>query len=82
VLRALARVDVGAIQRNCARLAAIAAPWADRVHLVPAGPGERADRPETVLLRPDGYIAWRSADAVAEPKAVLDGVLRRVLQRT
>ncbi|WP_433172850.1 FAD-dependent monooxygenase [Actinoallomurus sp. CA-150999] len=47
--------------------------WQERYGVRPGG---------AVLLRPDGYIAWRSADAVAEPKAVLDGVLRRVLQRT
>jgi aklavinone 12-hydroxylase len=34
-----------------------------------------------VLLRPDGYIAWRSVRATAEPEAVLERVLTRVLRR-
>jgi 2-polyprenyl-6-methoxyphenol hydroxylase-like FAD-dependent oxidoreductase len=47
------------------------APWASRVHLVrslrPAG-----DRPERVLLRPDGYVAWAGGG-----EAGLEAALRR-----
>ncbi|MEW9547505.1 FAD-dependent monooxygenase [Nonomuraea sp. NPDC050783] len=34
-----------------------------------------------VLVRPDGYVAWRSRDAVADPVATLEDALRRVLSR-
>ncbi|GJF27398.1 hypothetical protein KNE206_00980 [Kitasatospora sp. NE20-6] len=32
-----------------------------------------------VLVRPDGFVAWRSAESVGEPEAVLEAVLRSVL---
>jgi hypothetical protein len=31
------------------------------------------------LVRPDGFVAWRSAEASADPTRVLTGVLRQVL---
>ncbi|MBA9005540.1 FAD-dependent monooxygenase [Thermomonospora cellulosilytica] len=31
------------------------------------------------LVRPDGFVAWRTRDAVEDPVEVLDGVLRRTL---
>ena len=34
-----------------------------------------------VLLRPDGVVAWRAGSAAADPRAVLDDVVRRVLCR-
>lgn len=34
-----------------------------------------------VLVRPDGYVAWRSPDADPDPLATLERVLRRVLSR-
>ncbi|MEV0234255.1 FAD-dependent monooxygenase [Nonomuraea sp. NPDC050786] len=34
-----------------------------------------------VLVRPDGYVAWRSAGSVANPAATLEHVLRQVLSR-
>ena len=34
-----------------------------------------------VLVRPDGYVAWRSAGGVADPAAVLQAALDRVLAR-
>ncbi|WP_372405594.1 FAD-dependent monooxygenase [Streptomyces luteireticuli] len=34
-----------------------------------------------VLVRPDGFVAWRSRAAATEPAAVLAGVLRTVLAR-
>jgi 2-polyprenyl-6-methoxyphenol hydroxylase-like FAD-dependent oxidoreductase len=57
-------LDRSAQPARRARLAAIAAGWADRVDLVPAGPGQR---PDTVLLRPDGYVGW-AADGDADPR--------------
>jgi hypothetical protein len=33
------------------------------------------------LLRPDGVVAWRTGQAVEDPRAVLDDVVRRVLCR-
>ncbi|MFE0690974.1 FAD-dependent monooxygenase [Streptomyces xiamenensis] len=45
------------------RTARRAAPWSDRVDVVrvtafPAGPEEHGAATESVLVRPDGYIAW------------------------
>ncbi|MGH3586765.1 MAG: hypothetical protein ACRDQ0_10625 [Pseudonocardia sp.] len=37
-------------------------------------------RDGAVLIRPDGYVAWRS-DAVADPAATLDAALGQVLGR-
>ncbi|TMR13108.1 FAD-binding protein [Nonomuraea turkmeniaca] len=34
-----------------------------------------------VLVRPDGYVAWRSPDADPDPPATLERALRRVLSR-
>ncbi|GAA3711609.1 FAD-dependent monooxygenase [Nonomuraea antimicrobica] len=34
-----------------------------------------------VLVRPDGYVAWRSPEADANPAATLERVLRRILSR-
>ncbi|MFI7639971.1 FAD-dependent monooxygenase [Nonomuraea sp. NPDC049400] len=34
-----------------------------------------------VLVRPDGYVAWRSAGPAADPAATLEHVLRQVLSR-
>ncbi|MFD0466874.1 hypothetical protein ACFQ0B_00020 [Nonomuraea thailandensis] len=34
-----------------------------------------------VLVRPDGYVAWRSAEAVADPAGTLERVLRQILSR-
>ncbi|GAA3305877.1 hypothetical protein GCM10020295_60720 [Streptomyces cinereospinus] len=34
-----------------------------------------------VLVRPDGFVAWRSAGAAADPEAELRQVLAAVLQR-
>jgi putative polyketide hydroxylase len=36
-------------------------------------------RDGAVLIRPDGYVAWRSASPAAEPAALLEGALRQVL---
>ena len=33
------------------------------------------------LVRPDGFVAWRSASAVADPAAALAGVLSAILMR-
>lgn len=46
-------------------LSRCAAGWSDRVELVrvkswPAGPEDRGAATESVLIRPDGYIAWTS----------------------
>jgi putative polyketide hydroxylase len=38
--------------------------------------GVRADG--AVLVRPDGFVAWRSERVPAEPETVLRGVLRRL----
>ncbi|WP_329084050.1 MULTISPECIES: FAD-dependent monooxygenase [unclassified Streptosporangium] len=35
-----------------------------------------------VLVRPDGYVAWRASEAVADPEDVLDRVLTAVLARS
>jgi putative polyketide hydroxylase len=34
-----------------------------------------------VLVRPDGFIAWRSPGAVAVPEATLRDVLARILDQ-
>ncbi|MBB6555011.1 FAD-dependent monooxygenase [Nonomuraea rubra] len=34
-----------------------------------------------VLVRPDGYVAWRSPEAVADPAGTLERVLRQILSR-
>ncbi|MGW0131143.1 FAD-dependent oxidoreductase [Streptomyces sp. NPDC003299] len=34
-----------------------------------------------VLVRPDGVVAWRAADAQDDPEAVFDGVLKALLAR-
>jgi putative polyketide hydroxylase len=52
-------------------------------------PGNDADWAEThgttadgaVLVRPDGFVAWRSGGAVADPEETLQGVLESVLCR-
>ena len=38
-----------------------------------------ADDDGAVLVRPDGYVAWRSAGPAQDPAAVLGGVLHQVL---
>jgi hypothetical protein len=56
------------------------------------GPGVEIDDPEgawlaqvgiksdgALLVRPDGIMAWRSVEAVADPSATLAEVLREVL---
>jgi 2-polyprenyl-6-methoxyphenol hydroxylase-like FAD-dependent oxidoreductase len=62
-------LDLSGDPARRAGLASIAAAWADRVDLVSAvpGPGERGDRPDTVLLRPDGYVGW-AAGGDADPR--------------
>ena len=44
-----------------------------RTGLCPAG---------ALLVRPDGFIAWRSADAASDPRSVIEHVLAHVLCRT
>jgi tetracenomycin A2 monooxygenase-dioxygenase len=39
------------------------------------------DQDGAVLIRPDGFVAWRRRDARAGAEAELDGALRRVLMR-
>ncbi|GAA3581347.1 FAD-dependent monooxygenase [Nonomuraea rosea] len=34
-----------------------------------------------VLVRPDGYVAWRSPEGVPDPAAILEQVLRQLLNR-
>jgi 2,4-dichlorophenol 6-monooxygenase len=34
-----------------------------------------------VLVRPDRHVAWRSHDAVDDPQATLDNVVRNLLDR-
>ncbi|MGW1767029.1 FAD-dependent monooxygenase [Streptomyces sp. NPDC002073] len=49
-----------------AELRAAAAGWADRVDIVTARPGG-ADAPTaSLLVRPDGYVAWAAADGTPE----------------
>lgn len=54
-------------------LGALAAPWAGRVELALAtlAAGASARMPQTVLLRPDGYVAW-AGDRAASPLSALD----------
>ncbi|MFZ3560678.1 FAD-dependent monooxygenase [Streptomyces sp. BH055] len=52
-----------------------AAPWADRVDVArvetfPAGPEEGAAPVESVLVRPDGYVAWTAPDGGGLPAAL------------
>lgn len=46
--------------------------WTKQRQITPRG---------AVLVRPDRYVGFRSADAVADPAATLDGALRRILAR-
>ncbi|WP_455907512.1 FAD-dependent oxidoreductase [Streptomyces erythrochromogenes] len=46
--------------------------WAETHGTTPAG---------AVLVRPDGFVAWRSVEAVADPESVLYKVLTTVLDR-
>ncbi|GAA3368874.1 FAD-dependent oxidoreductase [Streptomyces sannanensis] len=46
--------------------------WAARYGVGPEG---------AVLVRPDGFVAWRSADAVDRPQEQLEEILARVLDR-
>ncbi|GAA3731873.1 putative polyketide hydroxylase [Spinactinospora alkalitolerans] len=42
----------------------------------------RLDARGAVLVRPDGFVAWRADGPAEAPEAVLDGVMRRVLCAT
>ncbi|MFG2994467.1 FAD-dependent oxidoreductase [Streptomyces sp. NPDC048257] len=60
-----------------------AGPEAD---LIPANGGDWTEvhgttREGAVLVRPDGFVAWRSSQAVADPEAVLHEVLTTLLDR-
>ena len=44
-----------------AEVAAVAAAWSDRVHLVTAACPDREDL-DGLLIRPDGYVAWAATD--------------------
>lgn len=57
-------------------LASIALPWADRVRLVRATP-TGADDLESLLVRPDGIVAWAAPAGSAEETAGLAESLRR-----
>lgn len=48
------------------------ADWAE-LHELPAD--------GAVLVRPDGFVAWRSEGAAADPRAVLTDALTRLLRR-
>lgn len=55
--------------------AELAAPWADRVDVVrvetfPAGPEEGDAPTDSVLVRPDGYVAWTAPDGGDLPSAL------------
>jgi putative polyketide hydroxylase len=39
------------------------------------------DAAGAVLVRPDGFVAWRSSDGEADPAAALERALRAVLSR-
>lgn len=47
--------------------------WADRYGVAEDG---------AVLVRPDGFVAWRSTGSAAEPQQELETVLARILDRT
>jgi bifunctional hydroxylase/dehydrase len=60
---ALLKTARGVLVGDTARLAQVAAPWADRVDVVEAGPAPAhdlrwPDGTSAVLIRPDGYVAW------------------------
>ncbi|MFF2791639.1 FAD-dependent oxidoreductase [Streptomyces sp. NPDC058049] len=55
--------------------------------LIPANGGDWTEVHGTteegaILVRPDGFVAWRSAQAVADPAAVLHEVLTTLLDRS
>jgi len=62
-------VDLSADPGRRAWLDSATAAWAGRVDLVLAD--APADLPETVLLRPDGYLAW-AGDRTADPRPALN----------
>jgi 2-polyprenyl-6-methoxyphenol hydroxylase-like FAD-dependent oxidoreductase len=66
-------LDLSADQERQAWLESAAAAWADRVDLVSAAaaPGTPLDGVDTVLLRPDGYVAW-TGSREADPRPTLD----------
>ncbi|TDC05301.1 hypothetical protein E1267_20040 [Nonomuraea longispora] len=39
------------------------------------------NRGGAVLVRPDGYVAWRSPDPVEDPAATLERVMQQILSR-
>lgn len=55
---------------NTGTLAPVAAPWSDRVDLVTA-PIEDAT---AMLVRPDCYVAWATADVTPDPAAVREAL--------
>ncbi|MFE2327482.1 polyketide hydroxylase [Streptomyces sp. NPDC059385] len=50
-------------------IAATAEGWKDRADLVAAQPGDTSLPTSTVLIRPDGYIAWAAAADSQEQSA-------------
>src|SRR3954469_2137921 len=69
-LRALARIDVGAIERNCARLAAAAAPAALCAVVKADGYGHGAVRAAQAALRGGAtWLAVATAGEAAELRA-------------
>ncbi|MEU3983013.1 FAD-dependent monooxygenase [Streptomyces sp. NPDC026672] len=48
------------------------APWTEVHGTTPAG---------AVLVRPDGFVAWRATEAATDPEAVLRGVLATLLDK-
>ncbi|MFJ6783795.1 FAD-dependent oxidoreductase [Streptomyces yangpuensis] len=73
-------------KRMNVRLDAYAIGTGPEADLIPEDGGDWAEAHGTteagaVLVRPDGFVAWRSAEAVADPESVLYKVLTTVLHR-
>jgi 2-polyprenyl-6-methoxyphenol hydroxylase-like FAD-dependent oxidoreductase len=66
-------LDLSADSGRRVWLAGATAAWADRVDLVPAkaASGTPVENLDTVLLRPDGYVAW-TGNREADPRPALD----------
>ncbi|WP_456036185.1 FAD-dependent oxidoreductase [Streptomyces virginiae] len=73
-------------KRMNVRLDAYAIGTGPEADLIPEDGGDWAEAHGTtaagaVLVRPDGFVAWRSPDAVADPESVLYKVLTTLLDR-
>jgi putative polyketide hydroxylase len=66
-------LDVGAIEIGAGAYATADGDWRETYGIADAG---------AVLVRPDGYVGWRSADAMGDPARALSGALDAIHGRS